>query len=202
MSGQVLPPSYDNQDNLWILDQADSAEPRLRVRNRDGVVSAVKTSFHGDTPVMLKLAPDGVRALMVMKSKSTGQNYVQTGAVQYAGSGKQLVLGQFRQLRLALTSITDAAWNKQGILVVGASLSGKQPEPAAVAGQLRRFRLQLLPGSLPGFTAQTVASNPNKDTLPVIEDVEGRVHWLSRDLLWTPMDFDEKAPPLTPVYPG
>ena len=201
-AGTVLPPSYDNQDNLWIMDKADSAEPRLRVRNRDGVVSMVKTSFRGDSPVVLKMAPDGVRALMVMKSKATGQNYVQTGAVQYANGGKQLLLGQFRQLRLPLTSITDAAWNKQGILVVGASPTGNNPSRLPWLVNTDGSRLQLLPGSLPGFTAKTVASNPNKDTLPVIEDVEGRVHWLSRDLLWTPMDADEKDPPLVPVYPG
>jgi hypothetical protein len=198
----VLTPSYDNQDNLWILDKADSAEPRLRVRNRDGDISTVKTSFHGDSPVVLKMAPDGVRALMVMKSKSTGQNYVQTGAVQSASTGKQLVLGQFRQLRLQLNDITDAAWNKQGILVVGTSTTGNNPTRLPWLVNSDGSRLQLLPGSPPGFVARTVASNPNKDTLPVIEDVEGRVHWLSRDLLWTPMDADEKAPALVPVYPG
>ena len=85
MTGQVLRPSYDNQDNLWIMDKADSAAPRLRVRNRGGDVSPVKTSFRGDTPVVLRMAPDGVRALLVMKSKTTGQNYVQTGTVLSGG---------------------------------------------------------------------------------------------------------------------
>jgi hypothetical protein len=127
---------------------------------------------------------------------------VQTGAVQSASSGKQLVLGQFRQLHLQLDNITDAAWNKQGILVVGSSLTGNNPTRLPWLVNADGSRLQLLPGSPPGFVAKTVASNPNKDTLPVIEDVEGRVHWLSRDLLWTPMDADEKDPALVPVYPG
>ena len=83
----------------------------------------MKTSFHGDTPVVLRMAPDGVRALMVMKSKTTGKNYVQTGTILPGNSGKQLVLGQFRQLQLPLGGITDAAWTKQGILVVGVSTS-------------------------------------------------------------------------------
>jgi Lipoprotein LpqB beta-propeller domain/Sporulation and spore germination len=202
VSGQVLRPSYDNQDNLWIMDKADTA-PRLRVRNRGGDVSLVKVSFHGDTPVVLRMAPDGVRALMVMKSKTTGKNYVQTGTVQPGTNGKQLVLGQFRQLQLPLSAVTDAAWTKQGILVVGVSTAGSTnsaPGPWLVNSD--GSQLQLLPGSPAGFSARYVASNPNLNTLPVIEDVEGKVHWLSRDLLWTPMDSEANAPAIFPVYPG
>jgi hypothetical protein len=201
-SGRVLRPSYDNQDNLWIVDKADSAAPRLRVRNRAGDVSLVKVSFHGDAPMVLKMAPDGVRALLVMKSKSTGKNYVQTGTVQPENGGKQLVLGQFRQLQLPLGGITDAAWAKQGILVVGASTVGSNQTPQPWLVNSDGSQLQPLPGSPAGFAARFVASNPNLDTLPVIEDVEGKVHWLSRDLLWTPMDPDPNAQPIFPVYPG
>lgn len=199
VDGRVLPPSYDNQDNLWILDKADSAKPRLRVRNRDGDISLVTVSLHGDAPVVLKMAPDGVRALLVMKSKSTGANYVQTGTIQPANGGKQLVLGQFRQLNLQLTDITDAAWNNKGVLVVGASPTNPKRLPWLVNSD--GSGLQLLPGSPPAFVADHVASNPNLNTLPVIEDVEGHVHWLSRDLLWTPMDSDNGAA-IVPVYPG
>ena len=202
VSGPVLRPSYDNQDNLWIMDKADSAAPRLRVRNRGGDVSLVKTSFRGDTPVVLRMAPDGVRALLVMKSKTTGKNYVQTGTILPGNSGKQLVLGQFRQLQLPLGGITDAAWTKQGILVVGVSTSSSNSTPGPWLVNSDGSQLQLLPGSPAGFSARSIASNPNLDTLPVIEDVEGKVHWLSRDLLWTPMDSDPNAPPIFPVYPG
>ena len=30
VSGPVLRPSYDNQDNLWIMDKADGAAPGCR----------------------------------------------------------------------------------------------------------------------------------------------------------------------------
>ncbi|HET6986488.1 MAG TPA: LpqB family beta-propeller domain-containing protein [Kribbella sp.] len=200
VDGKVLPPSYDSQDNLWIVDRAEGPSPRLQVRNRDGDVSTVKANFRGDAPVVLKMAPDGVRALLVMRSKATGQNYVQTGTVQSANGGKQLVLGQFRQLRLQLTNITDAAWNNKGVLVVGVNPTGnlnRQPWLVNSDGS----GLQPLPGSPAAFAALRVASNPNLNTLPVVEDVEGRVHWLSRDLLWTPMDPDN-GDPVVPVYPG
>jgi len=202
VSGRVPPPSYDNQDNLWILDKADGAAPRLRIRNRDGVVSAVTVKFRGDAPVYLKMAPDGVRALLVMKSKSSGKNYVQTGTVQSANGGKQLVLGQFRRLQLQLNDITDAAWNNKGILVVGVSPAASNPIRLPWLVDADGSRLQLLPGSPASFSADRVASNPNMDTLPVVEDVEGKVHWLSRDLLWTPMDPDGHESALVPVYPG
>jgi hypothetical protein len=207
VEGETLRPSYDNQDNLWILDRADTASPRLRVRNHDGNLSLVAVSFHGDRPLVLRMAPDGVRAVLVMKSKSTGKTYVQTGTVQQTGVGaKTLTLGTFRQLRLPLNAITDAAWNKQGLLVVGRSATGSTTG-STTAGQTWMVNvdgssLQLLPGSLPDFDAQKVASNPNKETLPVVQDAAGHVHWLSKDLLWVAMDPDNNGPRVIPTYPG
>lgn len=195
--GRVLRPSYDNHDNLWILDRADAAAPRLRVRDRDGKITEVGTSFHGDTPIALRMAPDGVRALLVMRSKTTGDNYVQTGTIQPANGGKQL-LGQFRQLMLPLADITDAAWNKQGIMVAGTD--GARPAPWLV--NTDGSRLQLLPGAPSGWDADLVASNVYKDTLPVIKDAQGHLHWQTRDLTWSDMGEDGDAPPIDPVYPG
>ena len=146
------------------------------------------------------MAPDGVRALLVMRSKTTGQNYVQTGTIQTA-SGGRLILGQLRQLQLPLNDITDAAWNKQGILVAGASSSvsnSRQPWLVNTDGS----QLQLLPGASSGFETQTLASNLNKDTLPVIEDVKGNLHWQTRDLTWVDMEEDGKGTPIVPTYPG
>jgi lipoprotein LpqB-like beta-propeller protein/sporulation and spore germination protein len=197
--GRVLQPSYDNQDNLWILDRADSSKPRLRIRNRDGKIGEVAVSFHGDSPQVLRMAPDGVRALLVMRSKSTGKSYVQTGTIMTA-NGKQ-VLGQLRNFQLPLNDITDAAWNKQGILVAGASATGSGPTRQPWLVNPDGSRLQLLPGtSTDTFEIQRLASNLNKDTLPVIEDVHGRLHWQTRDLTWVPMD--PEVAPLIPTYPG
>jgi hypothetical protein len=197
--GRVLQPSYDNQDNLWILDRADSSKPRLRVRNRDGKISEVAVSFHGDSPQVLRMAPDGVRALMVMRSKTTGTNYVQTGTIMTAGGGKQ-VLGQLRNLQLSLEDITDAAWNKQGILVAGLSADNSDPSRPLWLVNTDGSRLQLLPGTTIDFAIRRLASNLNKDTLPVVEDVQGRLHWQTRDLTWLLMD--PESAPLIPTYPG
>ncbi len=196
--GRVLQPSYDNQDNLWILDRADSSKLRLRVRNRDGKISEVAVSFHGDSPQVLRMAPDGVRALLVMRSKTTGKNYVQTGTIMTAG-GKQ-VLGQLRNLQLPLDDITDAAWNKQGILVAGMSATTSDPSRPLWLVDTDGSRLQLLPGTTIDFTIRRLASNLNKDTLPVVEDTQGRLHWQTRDLTWLLMD--PESAPLIPTYPG
>ncbi|HEY3561022.1 MAG TPA: LpqB family beta-propeller domain-containing protein [Kribbella sp.] len=203
VDGKTLPPSFDYEDNLWILDKADSDHPRLRVRNSDGSLTPVETNFKGDTPVALRMAPDGVRALLVMQSAGSAQNYVETATVQTVNGGKQLVLGAFRPLRLALTNITDAAWSKQGIIVIGTGRS-----PGAAGRQIWSVNtdgssLQLLPGSTPAFAPEHVASNPNKDTLPVIQDEDGHIHWLSKDLLWVSMDAaDGTNPVIDPTYPG
>nr|WP_202892598.1 LpqB family beta-propeller domain-containing protein [Kribbella shirazensis] len=198
VDGKTLPPSFDRQDNLWFLDKADSDKPRLRVRDHDGPIRTVQTDFNGDTPVALRMAPDGVRALLVMRQKGTTQNYVQTATIQTETGGKDLVLGAFRPLRLALTNITDAAWNKQGIIVIGSGTSGRQVWLVNTDGS----SLQLLPGSTPDFTPVRVASNPNKDTLPVIQDDDGHIHWLSKDLLWVSMDADNNQSVIIPTYPG
>ncbi|WP_371407524.1 LpqB family beta-propeller domain-containing protein [Kribbella sp. NBC_00662] len=203
VEGQTLQPSFDNQDDLWILDRAGTPHPRLRVRDHDGRLTVVAVDFKGDVPLDLRMAPDGVRALLVMRPKSGGQNYVQTGTIQTTGSGKQLVLGQLRQLRLALNNITDAAWNKQGIVVIGASSVVSNSARQAWLVNTDGSSLQLLPGSTPDFRPQYVASNPNKDTLPVIEDDAGRIHWLSRDLIWvSPDSVGGGAAAITPTYPG
>ncbi|MFI5695954.1 LpqB family beta-propeller domain-containing protein [Kribbella sp. NPDC051586] len=202
VEGKTLQPSFDNQDNLWILDRADNPHPRLRVRNHDGRLTQVAVNFNGDTPLDLRMAPDGVRALLVMKPKSGGQNEVETGAIQTTGSGKQLVLAQLQPLRLQLTNITDAAWNKQGIVVIGASSSVSNSAQQAWLVNTDGSSLQLLPGSTPDFRPLYVASNANKDTLPVIEDDAGRIHWLNKELTWVTMDADNASVPATPVYPG
>ncbi|MFG1814918.1 LpqB family beta-propeller domain-containing protein [Kribbella sp. NPDC049174] len=193
--GRVLRPSYDNHDNLWILDRAD-ATPRLRVRDRDGKLAEVTTSFRGDTPLVLRMAPDGVRALLVMRSKTTGKNYVQTGTIQTAAESR-LVLGPLRLLQLPLEDITDAAWHKQGLLVAGSSKSvSKSPWLVNTDGS----QLQLLPGATVEFATDELASNLNKDTLPVIQDVQGHLHWQTRDLTW--VNMDEAGAPIDPTYPG
>jgi hypothetical protein len=200
VDGETLPPSFDDQDNLWFIDRATSDEPRLRVRNRDGALSVIETNFKGDTPIALRMAPDGVRALLVMKSAATKQNYVQTATVQTEDGGKKQVLRAFLPLQLDLTNITDAAWNKQGIIVIGAgnNSSARQAWLASPDGS----SLQLLPGSSPDFVPERVASNPNKDTLPVIQDDAGLIHWLSKDLVWVSPDSGDVHLPIVPTYPG
>ncbi|WP_350278417.1 LpqB family beta-propeller domain-containing protein [Kribbella sp. HUAS MG21] len=198
LDGETLPPSFDRQDNLWFLDQAESDKPRLRLRDHEGKLRPVQVDFNGDTPVALRMAPDGVRALLVMRQKGTNLNYVQTATVQTETGTKQLMLRQLRPLQLALSNITDAAWNKQGIIVIGAGTSGPQVWLVNTDGS----SLQLLPGSTPDFTPDRVASNPNKDTLPVIQDDAGHIHWLSKDLLWVSMDADDNKSVIIPTYPG
>lgn len=142
VSGKVLRPSYDNDDNLWVLDRADSGNPRLRFRSADGKLHDVRTEFGGNTPLSLRMAPDGVRALLVMKRKS-GITYVVTATVQ-TNDAKQLMLGEFRPLNLALTEISDASWNNLGILVMRPVEVGR--EVPAVAGERGRLAAPADPG--------------------------------------------------------
>ena len=195
--GDVLRPTFDAHDNLWILDRADSTTPRLRVRGKDGKVSEVKTNFSGDSPLVLRMAPDGVRALLVMQKKGSTETLVQTGTIA-ANEAKQPVLGQFRRLELPLTGITDAAWNQLGILVAGRSGKGATRQPWQVNTDGSQPRL--IPGA--NFEASAVASNPNIDTLPVVQDVQDQLHWQAKDLSWPGMTDEAQSPGIDPVYPG
>ncbi|ADB30721.1 hypothetical protein Kfla_1626 [Kribbella flavida DSM 17836] len=194
--GEVLRPSFDNQDNLWIVDRARSSAPRLRVRAKDGKVSDVRVNFLGNTPLSLRMAPDGVRALMVMRDKA-GKNFVQTGTVN-SNDAKQLQLGQFRKLELSLTDITDATWSQLGVLVAG------KPRPDAARElwfvNTDGSQPRLVPGVANNFEAKTLASNSNLDTLPAVKDTDGRMHWQQKDLSWQTLE----DPPVVvdPVYPG
>jgi hypothetical protein len=198
-SGKVLRPSYDYQENLWILDRADTAEPRLRVRNRDGKVTDVATDFGADTPVALRMAPDGVRALLMMRKASTGQNYVETATVQL-NDAKQPKLGNFRPLELPLTSITDVSWNQPGILVAGRSSPNASPQPWQV--NTDGSQTHLLPGASSEFATELIASTPSADTFPVVKDTAGALHWQLKDLSWQMDDETSKRPYIVPVYPG
>ena len=89
------------------------------------------------------------------------------------------------------------------IVVIGASSTVSNATRQAWLVNTDGSSLQLLPGSTPGFVPEYVASNPNKDTLPVIEDDAGHIHWLSRDLLWVSMDADGgPSSAIAPTYPG
>lgn len=198
-SGTVRRPSYDYQENLWILDRADSAKPRLRVRNRDGKVTEVATNFGGDTPLALRMAPDGVRALLLMRQKATGRSYVQTGTIQ-PNDAKQPTLGEFRNLELPLATVTDISWNQNGILVAGRSGPNSSGQPWQVNAD--GSQTHLLPGASSEFDTVLIATNPNGETIPVVRDSQGALHWQLKDLSWQMDDETSKPPPIYPVYPG
>jgi hypothetical protein len=196
--GTVLRPSYDYQENLWILDRAESADPRLRVRDKDGKVTEVATDFGADKPLALRMAPDGVRALLLMRTPSQ-QTYVETATIQLTDA-KQLKLGQFRKLELPLAAISDIAWSQNGILVAGRSTQSSQGQPWQVNTDGSQFHL--LPGASSAFDTALIASTPNGDTFPVVQDSKNQLHWQLKDLSWQDDDQTSKPPPITPVYPG
>ncbi|MFC5263793.1 LpqB family beta-propeller domain-containing protein [Kribbella qitaiheensis] len=196
--GKVLRPSYDNENNLWYIDRADSAAPRLRMRTPDGKVTDVRANFGGASPLTLRMAPDGVRALLVMRSKA-GATFVQTATVG-TNVAKQVVLSQFRSLELPLTDITDASWNQLGILVAGKSAKGQPGRPWQV--NVDGSQPRLIPGVSTQFDAIKLASNPSVDTLPVVQDSTGQLHWQGKDLNWVNMNDGDKGTPIDPVYPG
>jgi hypothetical protein len=144
------------------------------------------------------MAPDGVRALLVMKEPN-GHTFVQTATVQ-TNDDKKLVLAQFRPLNMNLTDISDASWNSLGVLVAGKSAPGEPSRPWQV--NVDGSQPRLIPGANNDFDAIQVASNPNLETLLVVQDANGELHWQNKDLLWVPMNDGPKDLKIDPVYPG
>jgi len=132
-----------------------------------------------------------------MRSKA-GATFVQTAAVG-TNEAKQVVLGQFRSLELPLTDITDASWNQLGILVAGKSAKGQPGRPWQV--NVDGSQPRLIPGVSTQFDAVKLASNPSVDTLPVVQDSTGELHWQGKDLNWVDMAEGPEGQ-ITPVYPG
>jgi hypothetical protein len=63
-------------------------------------------------------------------------------------------------------------------------------------------QLRPIPGASSEFETVEVASNSNLDTLPVVEDADGKLHWQKKDLTWVSMTVDPAAAPVDAVYPG
>ncbi|MDX6238874.1 MAG: hypothetical protein QOG10_3689 [Kribbellaceae bacterium] len=195
--GTVLRPSFDWQGNLWIVDRANSADPRLRVRTVDGKVTEIVTDFHGAHPTVFRIAPDGVRALLVMKKGAATS--VQTGTVA-PDDKKVLALSRISSLQLPLTDISDASWyHADEIMVTGASGAGPNRQPWEVNVDGSQPRLVVGAGE---WDAVALAASPNLEALTVIRDANGLLHWQSKDLSWFTLQEEDSPRNSQPVYPG
>jgi hypothetical protein len=193
--GTVLRPSFDWEGNLWIVDRANSASPRLRVRTVDGKVAQVVTGFRGAHPTVFRIAPDGVRALMVVKQGAATS--VQTGTIA-TDEKKAPALGHIRSLRLPLTDISDASWYRADeLMVTGASGAAPNRQPWEVNVDGSQPRLVVGAGE---WDAVALAASPNLEALTVIRDGKGLIHWQSKDLSW--FTLQDSPPNSKPVYPG
>lgn len=198
--GLVVRPSFDAQDRLWILDRADSVAPRLRVWTLEGKVGkevSVAADFGGLRPTVLRVAPDGVRTLVVGRSATGTAVLTGTFAVD---DNKQLTLTRLRPLHLSLQNISDASWYKADEILVAGAIGGglnRQPWKVKVDGRL----------PTPLFSASTMdvdrlAASTSSDAPPVVRDRLGALYWQSKDLSWLPVLEPTKQRDDVPVYPG
>lgn len=198
--GRVVRPSFDALDRLWILDRAQSAAPRLRVRLPDGKHPVVATDFGGLRPTVLRVAPDGVRVLVVGET-AAGGTAVLIGTIA-ADDNKRLTLTRLRPLHLSLQNISDASWYKTDeILVAGAIGPGLNRQPWRV--KVDGAQPTLVFGAS-AINVVTVAASAGADVQPVVRDGVGAMHWQSKDLSWLPVLEPEpnKQKDELPVYPG
>lgn len=190
-SGKVLRPSFDKDHNLWIVDQADSGDPRIRVRREDKSLRDVQVNggLKDLEVTAFRVARDGVRVLVVVRSKNTSRLMV--------GRINGTTVAHLQTMQLACSDIADAAWSRPAKIVAlcgSASSRGYQPLEVNVDGS---EPAPILANGVADFSPLELASAPDADALLAVRNDNGKVLVRQRDLTWTTLPRQGD-----PVYPG
>lgn len=166
-------PSFDGYDRLWSVDRTDEGSV-VRVRLPGGRVRRVEApALDRSHVVVLRVAPDGTRAAVVMERKGgRGQLYLARVVVGDEG----FTLDGLRRVERQLVDVRDVAWGASDALVVLGRQAGSvlQPFTVTIDGTLTQAG-----GSLMGIVS--VAAAPGRPLLA--GTVDHRV-WQDSGLGW------------------
>lgn len=193
-SGEVTRPTFDWAGNLWFVDHADD-NPQVWMMDKDKKQLRVQADFNGYDVKALRIAPDGVRVLAVVRKD--GKSALWIGRVKIGENNRRSLTG-FYSLQVPLDDMVDAAWSKaERVTVVG-----RKGEALSQALEVN------VDGSLLGPVAgvntsavHAVAATPNVESLLVLQVDDGRLRRRTRDLQWDD-PLDENIKNVYPVYPG
>lgn len=193
-SGEVTRPTFDWAGNLWFVDHADD-DPQVWMMGKDKKQTRVQANFNGYDVEALRIAPDGVRVLAVVRKG--GKSALWIGRVKIGENNRRTLTG-FYSLQVPFDDMVDAAWSKADRVTV----VGSKGEALSQALEVN------VDGSLPGPVAgvssndvHAVAATPNVESLLVLQVDDGRLRRRSRDLQWDD-PLDDKIKHVYPVYPG
>lgn len=183
-------PTWDRSGLLWVADRTATGS-RLLVSDGARVDQVEGIGLEGVRVETVRMAPDGVRLLMVVSSG--GRTRVQVGLVRGPDEGPRTLgvqLLSLRELELPLGTVLDAAWSGTQQI----SLLGGEPDTELEPYQVDLSGADLAgQGSLAGATALAAAArNP-----VVLGTADGRL--LAQDGLggWGAVGEGRR-----PTYPG
>jgi hypothetical protein len=196
--GEVLRPSFDKDGNLWVVDRAEDA--RIRVRRPDGAVIDVDApSLSGRHVSALRVARDGVRVLAVVKEQT--RDLLMVGRITSTDQRKVKITA-VEPVPVSFERIADAGWSKPTkIMLVGGSGNGpNQMQELNVDGsQAAAIQTSSVEGgnAPPVFNPEVLATAPDPDALPVVQNASGEVLVRQLDLTWRVLMRSG-----TPIYAG
>ncbi len=196
--GEVLRPSFDKDGNLWVVDRAEDA--RIRVRRPDGAVIDVDAKgLAGRHVSVLRVARDGVRVLAVVKEQT--RDLLMVGRITSTDKRKVKITA-VEPVPVSFKRLADAGWSKPTkIMLVGGSGTGpNQMQELNVDGsQAAAIQTSSVEGgNAPTvFNPEVLATAPDPDALPVVQNASGEVLVRQLDLTWRVLMRSG-----TPIYAG
>jgi Lipoprotein LpqB beta-propeller domain len=212
LEGQKLRPSFDKGGNLWVVDRAEQQKPRIQFITPDEAPAdkpAQREAYEVEAPELtgkqvsaIRVAPDGVRVLLVTRSGGRSTVYI-AGAVR---NGDVVSLRLGRPVPVPLTHITDAGWSAADkFMVLGNNGTGpNQVREVSVDGSTNPQQGLGQPAS---YNPVFLATAPSNDALLAVGDEPGVIRIRGSDFSWRDSlklePIDPKGPKLhDPVYPG
>ena len=205
--GEVVGMSFDKDDNLWLVDRAGGAVPRIRMRSSADKltceVTAPSLTHHPGSIVQLRVARDGARVVAVIRTPSRDllvMGQISRNDRAACASGRRAVIRGVRVLPIGLTRLSDVGWsNATELTVLGSDGDGPhQIMTMNVDGSQQTNPASITSTEVPSsYDPVHLAVSPDPDSLPVVADTGGRVLVQTRDLAW-------RLLPVTglPVYAG
>jgi len=193
-SGKCTSVSWDNQDNLWVA--AGGEVWILPPGASSGPVVTMDGGAPGEDVTQFRVAPDGVRAAMIVHGMADGKPVSQVQVVAITHSGQSVSVGLPVTIGSAISDPESLSWyGTDDVIVLDRSSSGSQLYEVPLNGG------QPTPiATVNGDPVSVTATSPNGSAAEIVLGLsEGKIMFSAN----LGISFETvKAVGQAPVYPG
>ncbi|MFJ7908741.1 LpqB family beta-propeller domain-containing protein [Kitasatospora sp. NPDC096204] len=113
-------PSWDGRGDLWVVDRNKQGPRVVMVRGAKSYTVPVEGLLTGQTVQGMKIASDGVRVALVVKTPGVTSRSLRFGLVVHGGTPQAptVKITGLRQAALTLTDVASVSWAEADQLVV------------------------------------------------------------------------------------